>query len=100
MISLFGSVLKKKMNTHALQHSEEQVGTAAERPVRDASIFRTAPMTISQEEKQVLVSKRPPYQEQKKEDRPQGRDSIQNAATVQLQKVGPDTMVWKNNGIE
>ncbi len=99
ILSLFGSILKRKVNA-AVKYMEEPEMSMAERPVRDGSICRTAPMTILKEEKQDIISDRHPHQGQKPDEKTSDRSSERGVLTVRLQTVGPDTTIWKNDSIK
>lgn len=99
IIYLFGSILKRKVNA-SVQYREEPGMSMTERPVRDESLFRTAPMAILKEEKQDTMSERRPYEERKTDEKPLDRSLKQSSPIVQLHTVGPDTTVWKNDHIK
>ena len=98
MIYFFGSILKRKVDASA-KYREVPERLMAERSVRDESIFRTAPMAISKEE-QDIIPERHLHQERDTDEKPSDRILERSTATVQLHTVGPDTIVWKNNGIK
>lgn len=102
MIALFVRLLKRKTKAFGYYMEETQT-SVPQRPVRDGSIFRTAPMTAVGVEKQDHLSARNMDREQKMQkdlsdrmaDRPPTHTADRKTAAIQLQKVGPDTMVWK-----
>lgn len=95
VIAVFGSALKKRMTSSALKYIEEPEMPTVERPVRDKAMFRTAPMVVLGEEKQERPSEGRSNQGHTISEKSSDRTSDRNSATIQLQKVGPDTMVWK-----
>lgn len=100
IIYLFGGILKRKVNASVKYREDPEMPMVErKRPVRDESIFRTAPMTIMKEEKQGAIPERRPRQESKPDGKPSDR-SLERGATVQLHTVGPETMVWKNDSIK
>lgn len=102
IITLFVRLLKRKTKAFGYYREETQT-SVPQRPVRDGSIFRTAPMTVVGEQEQDHLSGRNMDREQKMQkdpsdrmaDRPPTHTPDTKTATIQLQKVGPDTMVWK-----
>lgn len=89
ILSLFWGVLKRRVNAPVNDRKETEM-PAAEKPLRDGAMFRTAPMAAWNEEEQDAASKRQPRQERETPEK----------ATVQLHTVGPDTMVWEENRIK
>lgn len=103
MIVLFVRLLKRKTKASGYSNMEETQTSVLQRPVRDGSIFRTAPMTAVAEQKQDRLSSRNMDREQKMQkdpsgrmaDRPPDHTADRKTAAIQMQTVGPDTMVWK-----
>lgn len=91
LIGLLVSAIKRSMETRNAGNTEEREIPSDARPVRDQSLFRTAPMVLL--DAGVPAPRTEGEALQERAERPQV--SADNSATVRLQKVGPDTMVWK-----
>lgn len=93
MIGLLVSAIKRSMEAHNAMNTEEPDPISEAGPSRDRSMFRTAPMPVLNEDKEVNRAGSMPVQERKKNTPVSGISS----STVTLQKVGPDTMIWEND---
>ncbi len=91
LIGLLAGAIKRSMDARAAEKMKEREPAPAARPVRDHSLFRTAPMTLLNTEEQESDAREGALQERTGHAQIPGSTS----ATVRLQKVGPDTMVWK-----
>lgn len=91
LIGLLAGAIKRNMEARAGEKTEGREPVSAARPVRDHSLFRTAPMTLLNTEEQESGAKEGDLQKQTE----YAQASVSSSATVRLQKVGPDTMVWK-----
>ncbi len=90
LIILVGGVVKRALEERAAEYPLEMDPPYSAMPVRDQSMFRTAPMVLLNEGHQAEGAEGSPLPEQK----PRGQTAA-SSATVQLQTVGPDTTVWK-----
>lgn len=90
LIGLLASAIKSSLKDRDVRYLEEVDQAAAVRPAHDRSLFRTAPMPMLREEKEVGR----PGEGHSRERKQGAQTSGIGSATVTLQKVGPDTMVW------
>ena len=90
LIGLLAGVVKRAMENRERTDSLEMDPPYSAMPVRDQSMFRTAPMVLLNEGHQAEGAEGSSLPEQK----PRGQTAA-SSATVQLQTVGPDTTVWK-----
>ncbi len=95
LIGMLVNAIKSSIGVRDVKHPEEMNQASGLRPERDRSLFRTAPMPILEEKEKIR-----PGEGHFRERMQRVQTSGAGSATVTLQKVGPDTMVWdnKNNG--
>lgn len=92
LIGMLASAIKSSIGVRDARHPEEMNQASGVRPTHDRSLFRTAPMPILEEGKERIR----PGEEHFRERKQGAQTSGVGSATVTLQKVGPDTMVWDN----
>lgn len=92
LIGMLVSAIKNSIKVRDARHPEEMNPASGMRPTHDRSLFRTAPMPKLEEEKERIR----PGEEHFRERKQGAQTSGVSSATVTLQKVGPDTMVWDN----
>lgn len=92
LIGMLVSAIKSSIKVRDTRHPEEMNQASGVKPARDHSLFRTAPMSILEEEKEGIRPGEGHFHERKQGS----QTSRAGSATVTLQKVGPDTMVWEN----